>query len=680
MSVDVGPRGLVVKGRTVPLISGDIHYWRHPAKLWPTLLNRVREMGLRMICTYIPWSVHETSAGSFDFGDLEPSKNVGAFIDLAHETGLAVLVRPGPHINAELTYFGYPPRLFEDPTFHARNSRGGPVILPVLPRAFPVISYAAEPFWRELEVWLDALAPILRHRLHPYGPIFGLQLDNEMSFFFRNAPFDQDYHPDSRSKWIEFLKEKYGGAEAVAERYGLSIPLAELPIPDQFRAKTPKDLAYYTDWIEFKEETIAGTLARLRALWEDRGVRDIVFSHNFPVTAPQSPLSITRCEKHVAYCGVDFYMHKTEFALLKRRLLFLTGQSRFPVSPEFASGCYQFWPPVDLEDQRFTTLVAWMYGLKGVNFYMAVERERWYGSPITRSGSIRKNYWDLYRELFALVDRIRPWNLRRKIPICLLSVRDYERLENATLALDPISPMLLEGRYPLEELCLEDTFGFSRPIQLLHAKMLRGWEWALSRMGVPYVIGSSDLDAQTLGSYQAVVCPTFEYLDQTAQQTLAAYVESGGNLICGPEVPAFDAEMKEFSTLDGFTSRPTHRLDCAIDTLVCNAGSGRIILVSEVPLPIEAAEPTVQAILRHIHIEPVYPCTPPCETSLHLGPEGERILFVVNPTAEPRRPQIRVTPGQHLIDQITDERFFGDQWIPLDMPAYTVRVLEVSPC
>lgn len=680
MSITVEPTGLNVDGHLIPLISGDVHYWRHSKKDWPTILQRIFDLGLRIVCIYIPWSVHETSPGSFDFGDLDPAKNVGEFIDLAGEMGLAVLVRPGPHINAEITYFGYPARLFEDPSFLARDSRGGFLIMPAPPRCFPIISYAAEAFWREVEVWFDALAPVLRPRVHPNGPIFAVQVDNEMSMFFRTSAYDQDYHPDARSKWLEYLKKKYGDAEQVAEFYDLKIPLSDLPMPEDFHAEKPKDLPYYLDWIQFKEELVAGTLARLRTMWEDRGIKEVPFFHNFPACNGQSPLAITRAEDFVSFCGLDVYMHKNDFDLLKRRILILTGQSRFPCCPEFASGCYHVWPPVDLHDQRFTAMVSWMYGLKGVNYYMIVERERWYGSPITRHGGIRKEYWKQAKDSIDLLYKFRPWELNRRVDVCLLSVREYERLENASTTIAPMPPMVLESKYELEDFCYEHTCGFSRPIQYLHAKMLRGWERALSKMGVPYVIGSTDLETKRLNRFKAVICPTFEFLSRTTQQKLAQYVEAGGNLICGPEVPAFDERMKEFSTLDVFTSRPTHRLNCAVDTLVCNAGAGRVILATEVPLPPDAAEPVARAIARHIHLEAVYPCLPPCETTLHVGREGQRILFVVNPTAEAQRPSIRVTPGQFFFDLEHNERFYGDESIAIHMQPYSVRVLEVVPC
>ena len=68
-----------------------------------------------------------------------------------------VIVRPGPHINAELTYFGLPERVVWDRECQARTPRDNPVILPIVPVAFPVPSYASDAF-------LDETALLVRGR------------------------------------------------------------------------------------------------------------------------------------------------------------------------------------------------------------------------------------------------------------------------------------------------------------------------------------------------------------------------------------------------------------------------------------------------------------------------------------------------------------------------------------
>src|SRR6188768_2940073 len=101
-------RALRVGDRELPLYSGAMHYWRLERDAWEPGLRQLRDLGLAIVETYVPWQVHEDAAGELDFGARDPRKDIGAFVDLAKELGLFVFVRPGPHINAEMTYFGLP--------------------------------------------------------------------------------------------------------------------------------------------------------------------------------------------------------------------------------------------------------------------------------------------------------------------------------------------------------------------------------------------------------------------------------------------------------------------------------------------------------------------------------------------------------------------------------------------
>ncbi|MDP8224666.1 MAG: beta-galactosidase [Candidatus Lernaella stagnicola] len=679
MSVTLGDQGLILDGQSLPLVSGSVHYWRHSAKDWPLLLDRVVALGFKIICVYLPWSVHEAGVGTFDFGEMDPAKNVGRFLDMAAERGLYVLARPGPHINAELTYFGYPARLFADPIYLARNARGGTAILPVPPRSFPVISYASEAFWKELTGWFNAAATIVRPRLYPDGPIVAVQLDNEMSYFFRTSAYDIDYHPDARRKWLDFVTEKYGTEYKVSDAYHASKLPSEMPLPDDFTAAEPPDLPFYLDWMEFKEHHLVDCLARLRRLWEERGVTDTVFFHNYPVCEARSPFNLPAAERVVDFCGVDFYMHKHEYHDLKRKLLFLSGQSRFPVSPEFASGCYLWWPPVDLEDQVFTSKVAWMFGLKGINFYMLVERDRWYGSPITRTGAVRREYWDFFEAHLQLLERLRPWELQRTANVCLLSVRDYERLEGAATAASPLPPLGLGAAVPPEDLCYEHTIGFERPVQYLQAKAMRNWEYALTAKSIPYVIGSSDMSLDELSAFDVVICPTFEFLCGVTQKNLMHYLNKGGHLVCGPDIPGLDELMDEYALLMSYATRPTEKLECDadIDVLLCEAGRGEMILVTDVPLPKEKIMPVAETVFDRFDLKSSYAVTPPCETSLHEAP-GRQVLYIANPSAEPCRCRVQLPEaGRSFVDLETGHRYLSDSVLEIDLAPYTVRILEV---
>ncbi len=57
------------------------------------------------------------------------------------------MVRPGPQINSEMTWFGFPERILENPDLQAKNPFGGKVILTQVPKPIPALSYASPEFF-----------------------------------------------------------------------------------------------------------------------------------------------------------------------------------------------------------------------------------------------------------------------------------------------------------------------------------------------------------------------------------------------------------------------------------------------------------------------------------------------------------------------------------------------------
>ena len=217
MTVEIGDDGLLLDGEPLRLLTGSVQYWRLDPAAWPRILDRVADLGLLGIEVYMPWSAHETAPGAFDFSG---PRDLSRFLDLAAERGLKVIARPGPHINAEITGFGYPDRILEDPELQARGPEGNPVFCPAPPRMFPVPSNAGDGLYREFERYLEALVPILEPRQHPDGPIVALQADNENTMFFRIAAFDLDYSNDSIADYREFLAGKYSTIAKLNKAYG----------------------------------------------------------------------------------------------------------------------------------------------------------------------------------------------------------------------------------------------------------------------------------------------------------------------------------------------------------------------------------------------------------------------------------------------------------------------------
>src|SRR5689334_22441660 len=104
---------MLIRGQErLPLLSGEVHYWRLSPHRWPDVLRSCRRLGLEMIATYVPWQYHELAPGTFDFeGRTEPQRNLIAFLELLQRERFSCFIRPGPYIYAEWTNAGVPDRV-----------------------------------------------------------------------------------------------------------------------------------------------------------------------------------------------------------------------------------------------------------------------------------------------------------------------------------------------------------------------------------------------------------------------------------------------------------------------------------------------------------------------------------------------------------------------------------------
>lgn len=88
------------------LFSGEIHPFRLPVPtLWLDVLQKIRALGFNCVSIYIDWALLEGKPGDFKAGgvfDLAP------FFQAALQTGIYIIARPGPYINAEVSGGGFP--------------------------------------------------------------------------------------------------------------------------------------------------------------------------------------------------------------------------------------------------------------------------------------------------------------------------------------------------------------------------------------------------------------------------------------------------------------------------------------------------------------------------------------------------------------------------------------------
>ncbi|MFC3576697.1 beta-galactosidase [Streptomyces yaanensis] len=97
---------MIVDGGRVVLWSGEVHPFRLPSpSLWRDVLQKLRAHGYNTISVYVSWNYHSPAPGSYDFTGV---RDLDLFLRTAAETGLYVILRPGPYINAEVDAGGFP--------------------------------------------------------------------------------------------------------------------------------------------------------------------------------------------------------------------------------------------------------------------------------------------------------------------------------------------------------------------------------------------------------------------------------------------------------------------------------------------------------------------------------------------------------------------------------------------
>lgn len=168
-----------LNGIQIPLICGEIQYFRIPREYWEEVLDRLAECGCNAVAFYVPWFVHEYEEGKFDFtGQVHPDNDLHTWIRLIRERGLLVFLRPGPYIYAETTDLGIP-RWFSENYPDARIKRWKNDYYEATDFANSV-AHNHPDFLAAVKRWYEAVCREVKDYQAPKGNIVLFQLCNEI--------------------------------------------------------------------------------------------------------------------------------------------------------------------------------------------------------------------------------------------------------------------------------------------------------------------------------------------------------------------------------------------------------------------------------------------------------------------------------------------------------------------
>ncbi len=488
--VEIRKNQIWIGSKAVPLISGEVHYWRLNPNYWKEVLARVREMGLDVVATYVPWDYHEYKRGHFDFtGKTDQTRNLKKFLELTRKEGFKVIIRPGPYIYSEWPNEGAPAYAYKyhrlHPTFlnYARNylEKVCAVIRPFLAsrKGGHILMLQAD---NEIDPWPDI-----------FGPQYGLS-DKPGMF--------QDFLKGLYENRIERLNASWGTAYSRFEEAGPFIATM-LPGETGLFLKGDKELRRNTDYFKFKYD-----YSRKVAEWNVSAFRDLgidvpIYLNLYPFFYAHDWQQMQSVSDLV---GVDLYpsseLAEDEFEQRKMvdKIRFLCNVSKIPYIAEFAAGVWHArhydTGVLTPNHYRLITLSAIQGGIAGWNWYMLVNRDNWYMSPINEWGRVRGELYEVFKQLVSVFNEIHPPSLKKITEIGVT----YNPLQYAARTMSGNSPVLT----------------------------------ALNKADIDYNL----YDPRTMTCKEKFLFYSGnQWLDEVSHRNLRKYVEEGGTLIAFRDYP-----------------------------------------------------------------------------------------------------------------------------------------------
>ena len=520
--------------------AAEIHYFRVSKRFWSICFERIKKAGFRIISTCIPWNLHEISLNNFDFiGETDPRRDLVVFLELAREFGLKVILRAGPYVGAEWENGGYPQFIFDNHDILARDSQNKLVEMVNNVKVKPgyVPSYRHPVFERHVKRYVYALSRVIKNYVYPKGPVILLQLENQLSFGHNYDPFQADYSEHTlQNLFPEFLRNRYQDIQSLNREWKEKYKsFNEVKPPKVLKIKSTHHLIKYFDWIEFREQYLAGYLKSLRELFVSFQVSSSFFTNIFWNKNFSLPLNWHLLDKDEIFVGVDVGIRGGEgmadtYLALHRHLRHFVACADFAWGSLLQNGHWSDSPehqkkylPVDPQLTQFVLVSSLSAGIKGFSHYMFVERDHWYGSPLGNDGAIQSSY-DLIKKFNLVAGQIGLENSKPVQEVALVNYRPYLWYSQLR-APNPFGY--------LNSLLHQTHWGLSE--DLINLK----YDHLIPELGV----------SKDLNRFKVLFVPCAEFMDAESQASLVELAKKGCSVILFGLLPKFDHRMKKCEIL-----------------------------------------------------------------------------------------------------------------------------------
>ncbi len=498
--------------------SAEMHYFRVDKRHWSICFERIKKAGFKIISTYVPWNLHEEQPGTFDFrGYTGPDKDLIVFLELSREFGFKVILKPGPWIKAEWSNGGLPKYLFADEAIVARDHLGELVSADngTGSKTSYQPSYLHPKYLGHIKRYMAGLIEVIQNYIFPKGPVFIIQIDDELAYGGNFGAFATDYNSYTISEYYHpFLEDKYKEPKNLPAGYGKKVKDFNLVEPPMaLEVKKPEDMVRYFDWIEFKGSITTKFVQTIKERMEAHGVGSL-FSINLPWTQDFGiPIDIDGLAGEKMVLGMQL-PDPNDYCRLGRNLKYLASKTGFCWTPQLFGGLPEKNDLVkkgglsvasNPRYHRYLIISALAAGLKGMNHYMFVGRDHWQWAPLGKDGTVNDNY-DIVRKMNTVLEHI---GINTAKPISQIGIVYHK-------------PYLIH-----HHLQIDGQFPYINDLVALSLNPL-----GLDLMNLKYDYSVVDINSEnSLADKNLYFIPTAEYMSDDAQRRIVEAVKGGQNVV-----------------------------------------------------------------------------------------------------------------------------------------------------
>jgi len=183
MQVTFDKNSLIINGKREFIRSGAFHYFRTPGvELARDRFMKLKAAGYNTVDIYLNANYHSKKEGEYDFSGIKDIKKV---LETAKETGLYVIIRPGPFINAEVNAGGIPFWVLRKKEVIPRNRIGA------------TYQYSPE-YMKFITQWYDAVIPVINN----FDNIIAFQIENEYATDEMDEQYMKELYQMARERGI----------------------------------------------------------------------------------------------------------------------------------------------------------------------------------------------------------------------------------------------------------------------------------------------------------------------------------------------------------------------------------------------------------------------------------------------------------------------------------------------